>query len=377
MSAEIYLNNAGTSYPKPKSVVQAIGETLVAPPETYPQIYQQALKIVEQALGVPAGRTLLTSSCTQALDVALSELSWASGDVVLTSQLEHNAVVRPVENLVRNKGAVHKRVPYRPGQPLDLEFIEKVLKQGKTRLLMLSTASNVTGEVLPLMQAVELAHRYGALVFADAAQTFGVMDESPAALGVDLIAFAGHKGPLGTQGIGGLWVKPGVTFSQRISDGAPVTCEVGKAKPGRGDCTYEPMPGYCDVGGVNMPALAGMAAGLRAFGEERKTQMLRARQLAAELARGAREMRGVRVFGHHAGVQTAIVSLQHEALPLNTAEAYFSSHNIRVRAGSHCAPDAMAAIQAPAGTIRISFGPHNNSADLARVLSALAGAKAI
>lgn len=366
MVAEIYLNNAGTSYPKPPAVLQAIAETLTAPPGNYPEIYAKALRVIERRLGVQSGRLLLTSSCTQALDVAISQLPWQSGDVLLTSHVEHQAVIRPVRNLVRYRGVKHLRVPYQPGHPLDLPSILRILRQGKTKLLVLSTASNVTGEILPIAEVAEMAHAHGALVFADAAQTFGLLEDTVASLGADLLTFAGHKGPLGPQGIGGLWVDGAVQFSPAENSEAGATCDIG----GKAQGAFA-LPGYCDVGGVNMSGIAGLAAGLLARGEERNANNQRARILAENLARAARSIPGVHVYGHGFGPCTATVSLCHDGLPVQRAEAYLAARGIRVRAGAHCAPDALTAIGAEEGTIRISFGPGNSNDDLDAVLRVL------
>jgi selenocysteine lyase/cysteine desulfurase len=358
--AQHYLNNAGTSFPKPQPVLEAIKRALNCSPGDYPELIRTSVSTVAQHLGVSRDRLLLTTGCSQALDVAITELPWAAGDRVITSHLEHHAVNRPLGNLVRQRGVVHLRAPYTPGSPFDLAFLEHKLKEGRVKLVAVSTASNVTGEILPLATISQLARGYGALVLADAAQTFGLLDDALPTRHCDLLTFAGHKGPLGPQGVGGLWASETVSFA------SPETaCELGAP------VCAAPMPGYCDVGGINVAGLSGVAAGLVAWGAERAGRNRRAQGLAAALAAGAREISKVTVFGHRGGPQTAAVSLVHQNLPVARAAAYFASCGIVVRAGAHCAPDALVAVGAAEGTVRLSFGPHSSHDDLNAALRAL------
>lgn len=359
-----HLNAAGTSFPKPEAVHRAVAQTLQAPPHAWGSIFDEAATFVARHLNVKTERLLFTSSCTQALDLAISELEWHEGDAIVTSHLEHRALLRPIQGLERSRGVQHLRAPYQPGMPFDLAYLSRVLESGKVRLVAVSAASNVTGEILPLVEIARRAHEHDALVLGDLAQTFGLLPDTPRRLGLDLAAFAGHKNPLGPQGIGGLWAREGVPFE---TESVQCALEQGSAR-----CS--PMPGYCEAGGVNVAGLAGLAAGLTAFGAERPARMLGARRLAAELAQRARRLAGVSVLGHHGGPQTAVVSLRHARLPIDAAAAHFSRHGLSIRAGSHCAPDALEAVGARHGTIRVSFGPNNTERDLDAACEALASA---
>lgn len=360
-----YLNHAGTSYPKPPAVLRAVSAALEEAPDAYPALFASARRSVAAHLGVSeASRLLFTSSCTHALDVAVSELPWEPGDAVISSHLEHNALLRPIARLAR-RGVDHERSPYVPGHPFDLEWLKRRLESGRVRLVALSGASNVTGEVLPLSEVVQLAHAQGARVLVDAAQLFGLVPTSVTKLGCDLLVFAGHKGPLGPQGIGGLWASPEVAFESESP-----ACEVERPGPGPADRSLA-MPGYCDVGSVNLAGLAGLAAGLSAFGPSRESKGAQARALAAALAKAARAIPGMEVFGHAGAPQTATVSIRHHRLSLGEAEALLAARGVRVRAGLHCAPEALTAIGAPAGTVRCSFGATSTPEDLAQGVDAL------
>ncbi|MDD9933486.1 MAG: aminotransferase class V-fold PLP-dependent enzyme [Myxococcales bacterium] len=355
----IYANNAGTSWPKPPGVVEAAAAALDAPPAEGLAAFEAAAAAVCALIGVPTSeRLLLTPSCTGALGLALGDLPWQPGDLVLTSALEHHALARAVEKLERERGVEHRALAYRPGATIDLEQARRVLATGRVRLVAVTHASNVTGELLPIAELAALARSHGALVLLDAAQTLGVIDLDVQELGVDLLCFAGHKGPLGPHGIGGLWAAPNVAFESPWA-----VCEVGE---GRGACS--PFPGYCDVGSVNLAAAAGLAVALDWRREHGGAAWARALELAREL-REALARRG-HVYGGD-GPHTATLSVRLDALPLARAEPHFAGAGIAVRAGQHCAPLALEALGTPEGTLRISLGPFNRDEDVAAIVDAV------
>src|SRR5262245_22490882 len=135
----IYVNNAGTSWPKAPGVVEAASQALAAPPAASSQALQEARTEVCRAFGIEQPeRLLLTGSCTAALALALGDLPLQAGDVVLTSALEHHALVRPLQQLVLTRGIVHEVSPYAPGTPFDLDFAQRLLRGGRVRLIAVS-----------------------------------------------------------------------------------------------------------------------------------------------------------------------------------------------------------------------------------------------
>ena len=361
----IHCNHAGTSWPKPPGVAAAMQHALLADPTEHATIFANAHAAIAHGLGLAfPERLLLTSSCTHALTVAIGDLPWQSGDVVLTSSLEHHALARPVRKLVLERGVVHERAPYAKDRPFDLEFAERVLRDGRVRLVAVTGASNVTGELLPLREIGELAHRHGALFLLDAAQIAGTWREAPGDHGADLVVFAGHKGLQGPLGIGGLWAAPHVQFTCPAA-----VCEIGRDDAGR---TIAPFHGFCDVGSVNLPAAAGLAAGiewLRALPTNERTRPQKfAARLVAELAdRPHCHLLG----GNGPRIATGTVALRIDGLPLERTEAHFAAHGLVVRVGSHCAPMALEALGMPAGCLRISFGVANPDDAVDAVLAAI------
>jgi cysteine desulfurase / selenocysteine lyase len=337
-----------------------------APPSEHAAIYARAHGAIAAFFGITnPSRLLLTSSCTQALALMLGDLPWVAGDVVITSSLEHHALLRVVQKLVHERGVEHMAAPWLPGQPIEIDAVRAALRSGRVRLIAVTGASNVTGEVLPLADLAALARAHGALLLLDSAQLAGVLPCDVEALGVDLLAFAGHKGMQGPLGIGGCWAAPTVGFHCPTA-----SCEVRRDDGARGASAFGPFPGFCDVGSVNLPAAAGLAAGLEWLTSLPANQRERSLQLAATLRAELRSQWPELVLGGD-GPHTATLSLRLDAATLRSAEAHFATRGIVVRAGQHCAPMALAALHAPLGCLRISFGPSNREEDGAVVLAAV------
>lgn len=354
----LFVNNAGTTWPKPSEVREAAAAALEANPRQLGDLFEASRETVCRFLGIAEReRFLFTSGCTSALSVAIGDLPWSEGDAVLTSSLEHHALVRPIEHLKR-RGVEHVAAPYRPGVPIDPDFVDERLGRGDVRLVAVTAASNVTGELLPLAELARCAHDHGALFLVDAAQTVGVVPVDVREIGADILVFAGHKGPLGPQGVGGLWAAPYVTFESPLA-----VCDLRDRSEGK---RCAPMPGYCDVGSVNLAGMAGLAAGLGWL--EKNNAVGRARSLASDLVDALLERPFCTVFG--AGAErTATVSMRLDGIAPDVAEARFSGEGIVVRGAQHCASMALEAIGALEGTVRVSFGPFNRGRDVERVLA--------
>ena len=185
----IYLNNAGTSWPKPPEVAAAVERVLAEPPPATAGVLEEATCDVASFLGIaePA-RLLFTTGCTAALALAFDDLEWQPDDVIVTSSMEHHALIRPVDRLVRTAGVRHHAVPRGSDGPICLERLETRLAAGGVRLVAITMAANVTGEILPVREIVEFAHAHGALVLIDAAQTAGIVRVDVECIGADMLA---------------------------------------------------------------------------------------------------------------------------------------------------------------------------------------------
>lgn len=339
-----YLNNAGTSWPKSPGCADTVAEVMAADPRTYGTLFEQARADIARCLGIAApAELLLTPGCTSALATALRRIPWAPGDAVLTSAVEHEAVLAPIGDLVRNVGIEHRKVPYRKGDAFDLERCGELLADGKVRWVVVTAASNVTGECLPVETIVAQARRHGARVMLDAAQVVGLSALQVDTLGVDAVAFAGHKGPLAPLGVGGLWLGPD----------APM--EIG----------------FCDVGSVDLPSAVAMSRSLLWLASDAAPSIGTAASLRNKLRAALVRTPGCHVFGE-AGPSTGVVSACFDALPVEKAEAVFAAKDIVIRAGRHCAASTVEMLGAPEGTVRFSFGRQNQTGDVDAVMRVVA-----
>lgn len=360
----IHANHAGSTWPRPPGVAAALQRALTAEPVQQARQYEEAHAALARWFGVPTPERLVpTGSCTQALAIVLGDLPWRTGDVVVTSSLEHHAMVRPVQKLAHERGVVHRTMPRTADLPIDLEAVEATLRAGRVRLVAVTGASNVTGELLPIAALAALAHAHGATFLLDSAQVAGVLPCDVRALGVDVLVFAGHKGLHGPLGIGGFWAASTVAFECPAAQ-----CEI--ATDGAPRVPTAPFPGFCDTGSVNLPSLAGLAAGLAWLDAQPVTVRERSVRLAAWLRQQVRARWPQRLLGGN-GPHTGALSVRLEPAQLARAEAHFAARGIVVRAGQHCAPMALAALGVPQGCLRLSFGPQNHDDDAASVLAGL------
>ena len=362
-----YLNHAGTSWPKPEPVQRAVESALRSDPCDWPDDFDRQHRRVAEGFGVrDQGRLLLTPGCTQALSLAIADHAWIPGDRIVTSRLEHHAVQRPVA-LLERAGVEPVRIPRATDGPFDLDVLADVLRAGSVRVVAVTAACNVTGELLPVTEIATLAHEHGALCLVDAAQTAGWLPYDLSTLGVDLFAFAGHKGLQGPWGLGGLYVAPHVALSSPAAacelpePGEPVACAT--------------MPGYCDAGSVDRTALAGLVAALGWLASPERTERLARARRQVERFAGALEQRpDARVLGmRSAEARLPTLAFAFEHMPLGDAASAFSRAGVTVAAGLQCAPLAHEELgTAPAGTLRLSAGPATGDAEIDRALSVLA-----
>ncbi len=375
----IYLDNAATSFPKPPQVSKAIVD-LLAHRAGNPGRSGHVLAVAAQAavadtrrllasfFGAPdPSRVIFALNATDALNMALWGLL-RPGDRVVTTSVEHNAVVRPLSALAERSVAV-ARVPCAPDCTLDVDDLARALEAAPTRLVAMTHASNVCGTILPVREAARLAHRHGAVFLLDAAQTAGVLPIDVVEMGIDLLAFPGHKGLLGPTGTGGLYVSPDVRLAP-LRQGGTGTRSEEERQP-------EALPEALEAGTVNTVGIAGLGAALRVL-QGRGLARVQAHEeaLATRLLAGLGDIPGVRVHGTaDPRRQVAVVSITVEGWePVDLGAALDSAFGIAVRPGLHCAPVAHRTLGTfPRGTVRLSPGFSTTEDDIDQTLAALRG----
>jgi cysteine desulfurase / selenocysteine lyase len=373
----IYLDNAATSFPKPPAVAEAMTEFLAhragnpgrsghALAVAAQRVVSDARRMLASLLGAPdPARVVFAQNATDALNLALWGLL-RPGDRVVSTAMEHNAVARPLAALA-DRGVAVTRVRCGPDGSLDLADLERALKDAPTRLVAMIHASNVSGTILPAAQAARLAHEHGALFLLDAAQTAGSLPIDVATMGVDLLAFPGHKGLLGPTGTGGLYVAPHVKLAPLRQGGTGIRSEEERQP--------EDLPEGLEAGTLNTVGLAGLVAALRYLGT-RRVEEIHAGEVALteRLLSALADTRSVRVHGpRDARRQVGTVSVSVEGWePVDLAAALDGSFGIAARAGLHCAPLAHRTLGThPAGTVRFSVGPFTTEEHVDRALAAL------
>lgn len=378
----IYLDNAATSFPKPESVYQALDrfarQSLANPGRAGHKMALAAERALDDGRhllnqffhGEAPERFIFTLNCTDGLNMAFKGVL-ADGDHVITSDLEHNSVSRPLRALEKAGRIALTRVRSAAGGTIDVDDIRKAVTP-RTRLIALTHASNVLGTIQPIGEVGRIARDKGLLFLVDAAQTAGVLPIDVQALNVDLLAFPGHKSLLGPTGTGALYVGPRAQVRAWREGGTG------------GDSSSETQPSefpyFLEGGTPNVLGVAGLIAGIK-YVQERGLEKIRDHEvgLIERLWRRLDELGGYEVFGqrdpdHRVGT----LSFRSEALPAAELGGILDqAFDIAVRPGLHCAPYLHRALGTfPEGTVRVSPGPFSTVEDidhLARALAEVAG----
>lgn len=375
----IYLDHAATSYPKPAEVLRAMQEFLERaggnPGRSGHRLSIAAGRVLYEAREAVAElfhapdplRVIFTSNATHALNLALYGLLQA-GDRVVTTSMEHNAVMRPLRNLER-RGLEVVVVPCASDGSVDLNAMGNALTEG-TRLVVANHASNVVGTIAPVAEIAALAHRVGALLLLDAAQTAGVLPIDVQAMGIDLLAFTGHKGLLGPPGTGGLVLSETVNPDEI----EPLT-QGGTGSRSEYEQQPDFLPDKFESGTPNGVGIAALGAGI-AWVKQRGVETIREHEveLTRLLLEGLRAMRGVTLYGPpDPQRRTAVISFTVEGRQVSEiGQRLDEEHGVLCRVGLHCAPAAHRTIGTfPKGTVRFSPGASTTPQEIEEALAAL------
>jgi len=374
----IYFDNAATSWPKPAGMMAAMidyNERIGGSPGRSGHhrslaagriILETREALAELFGGGDSLRIAFTKNATEALNIALSGVL-NPGDHIIASSMEHNSVMRPLRYL-ESQGVQLSVVPCSGDGRLDPEDVTAAIRP-RTHMLVVTHASNVTGTIQPVAALGKIARDHGILFCVDAAQTAGALPINVDEMGIDLLAFSGHKSLCGPQGTGGLYVREGLEKQLRPL----MTGGTGSRSEFEGQPDF--MPDKYESGTPNTIGLAGLGAGVR-FVLAEGVAAIRDKEegLTARFLAGLAALPGVTVYGPpDAASRTAVVSFNIAGVSASAAALELDERfGILCRPGLHCAPAAHRTIGTfPQGTIRFGFGYFNNDEEIDLALEAI------
>jgi cysteine desulfurase family protein len=375
----IYLDNAATSFPKPELVYQTLDRfartSLANPGRAGHRMAVEAEQSLDAArhtlnqffCGEDPARWIFTHNCTDGLNLAIKGVL-SPGDHVVTTDLEHNSISRPLEAL-RKAGIISlSRLLSHQGY-VDPDQIKKAIKR-ETRLVAMTHASNVLGTVQPIDAIAAMVREAGALMLVDAAQSAGVVPIDLRASAIDMLAFPGHKSLYGPTGTGALYVGPRTDGKIRSwREGGTGGDSASPTQPAE-------LPFALEGGTPNVLGIAGLAAGV-AWVAEMGPEVLRQKEVALleRVVDWVENTEGWRIAGRwDPAAHVAALSLigPDSLSPPDVGAILDTSFNIAVRPGLHCAPYIHRALGTfPQGTVRLSPGAFNTPDDVDSFIEAL------
>ena len=363
----IYLDNAATSFPKPPSVIRAMTEALTEyganPGRGGHQLALKAGRTVEKCrelaaefFGAPSPeRVIFTRNCTESLNLAIMGMLH-KGDEVICSHGEHNAVMRPLERFV-SRGDITVKLLRPDGQGLLSPDTLRRAITSRTSLVICCHASNVTGVIQPVAELGAVCRERGVPLLVDAAQTAGVLDVSLSRLNADMIAMPGHKGLLGPHGTGLLILREDINPEPLILGGTGSASESVRQP--------ELLPDRYESGTLNLPGIAGLAAGLEFVARQREEIHRYETGLNDRLRRQLGQIPGLTLLSNERIPQVGITSIVPAGGDSAALADALDATGVAVRGGLHCAPAMHSYLGTmKSGAVRFSPGPFNTERDI-------------
>ncbi len=372
----IYLDNAATTLHKPQQVIDAVVHAMQSMGNCARGTHEEALDAARTVydarvrlaslFGCPrVDHVAFTANSTEALNMAINGLI-DPGDHVISTDLEHNSVLRPLYRLEAEHGAELSFVPADKLGNVDYADFERLMKPN-TRAVVCTNASNLTGTVLDIERIAKTAHSHGALVIVDASQTAGCWPIDMKKMGIDVLCFTGHKGLMGPQGTGGICVKEGIEIRPFKVGGSGVQ-SYSRTHPAE-------YPTRLEAGTLNGHGIAGLGAAAK-FISETGVENIHAkeRSLMLRFYEGVKNIEGVTVYGDFTKDKTAIVALN--IWDYESGEVSYElsqGYGIATRPGAHCAPRMHKALgTAEVGAVRFSFSFYNTEEEIDEAVRAVA-----
>lgn len=371
----IYMDNAATTMHKPQEVIDAVVNAMnsmgnagrgasEAALSASRVIYDTRDRLAELFGAEDARRIAFTSNSTESLNIAIKG-SLNPGDHVITTVLEHNSVLRPLYEMEKNGVELSIIRCDEKGMP-DISQMEASIKEN-TKMIICTNGSNLTGNYVDVSVIGKMAHAHGLMFVVDASQTAGVFPINVQEMNIDILCFTGHKGLLGPQGTGGMYVRKGVHVRPLLSGGTGVQT-YSKTQP-------EEMPTALEAGTLNGHGIAGLDAAI-GYLEETGIDTIRAKEqaLMKRFYEGIKEIPGVKIYGDFSSMdRCAVVSLNIRDYDSGeVSDALLTDYGISTRSGGHCAPlmhEALGTVEQ--GAVRFSFSHYNTEEEVDTAIRAI------
>lgn len=370
----IYLDNAATSFRKPEEVLEAVMEAMrhsgnasrgthSAAISASQSVYEARRRLAAFFHCERADHVIFTQNSTEALNIALYGLL-SPGEHVITTDLEHNSVLRPLYDL-ESRGLLLDFVRADRRGKVDYRDFERLIRK-ETRAIVCTHASNLTGNMLELERISGIAHRAGALLVVDASQSAGALPVDMEKQGIDILCFTGHKSMLGPQGTGGLCLRSGVELRPFKRGGTGVHSYL-REQP-------SDYPTRLEAGTLNGHGIAGLLAAVNFIDrmglekiEEKESRLLR------RFCDAVREIPGVTLYGDFEGRRAAIAALNiRDYSSAEISDCLAQDYGIATRPGAHCAPRMHEALGTEEqGAVRFSFSIFNTEDEVESAIRAV------
>ena len=356
----IYLDNAATTIRKPEEVVASVAEAMRSVGNAARGTHEHSLDASRSVFRTRSkiaslfgcddpARVIFTSGSTESLNIAISGL-FSPGDHIITTELEHNSVLRPLYRLQEEKGVSLSFLKADPVGRIDYEDLERAFGP-HTRAVVCTHASNLTGNALDLKRIGAITSSLGILLVVDASQTAGCMPIDMAACNIDVLCFTGHKGMMGPQGTGGLCIREGVEICPWKTGGTGVQSYL-RTQP-------REYPTRLEAGTLNAHGIAGLSAAV-SFLQKQGVEVIHKREIALmrRFYDGVIGIPGVTVYGDFSSDdRAAIVTLNIKDYDSSVVSDVLAvDYDIATRPGAHCAPLMHRALGTEEqGAVRFSF----------------------
>ena len=371
----IYMDNAATTMHKPQEVIDAVVSAMEsmgnagrgaseAALSASRIIYDTRDRLAKLFHAEDARQIAFTANSTESLNIAIKGIL-VPGEHVITTVLEHNSVLRPLYEMEKRGVELSIVGCDEKGMP-DLAQMEQAVKEN-TKMIICTNGSNLTGNYIDVSVIGDIAHRHGVLFAVDASQTAGVFPIDVQKMQIDILCFTGHKGLLGPQGTGGIYVKEGVKLKPLKTGGSGIQT-YSKEHPVQ-------MPTALEAGTLNGHGIAGLHAAL-GYLEKEGIDNIRKKEneLMWRFYNGVKDVPGVKVYGDYSQKERcAIVTLNiGDYDSSEVSDELLMEYDISTRSGGHCAPlmhEALGTVEQ--GAVRFSFSHYNTEEEVDTAIRAI------